>query len=258
VTTASSYENRSNLAPIFLDKIIAAKEGTRLGRQEIHGEILDDVEGALWTREQIEERRWPRHKALPAMARIVVAIDPAVSSGEDSDETGIVVCSKSGSGDGFVLEDQSGRYLPNAWAQKAVGLYKKWHADRIVGEANNGGDLIENTIRMFDANVSFSAVHATRGKVRRAEPIAALYEPRPGYPLGRVFHVGSFPELEDQLCGMTIDFDAASAGYSPDRADAMVWAFTELMVEKMASAGIFELYRREYEALMARKAQQQR
>ena len=258
VTTASSYENRSNLAPTFLEKIIAPKEGSRLGRQEIHGEILDDVEGALWNREQIEERRWPAGKPPPQMARVVVALDPAVSSGEDSDETGIIVCGKGTNGDGFVLEDQSGRYQPNAWAQKALELYHKWRADRIVAEVNNGGDLVENTIRMFDENVAFSAVHATRGKVKRAEPIAALYEARLGFPRGRVFHVGAFPQLEDQLCELTIDFDRKTAGYSPDRADAMIWGFTELMVELTSDAGLFELFRRNSEALDARRAAEKR
>jgi phage terminase large subunit-like protein len=258
VTTGSSYENRSGLAPTFLAKIIAPKEGTRLGRQEIHGEILDDVEGALWRRDQIEERRWPAHKSLPEMVRVVVALDPAVTSGEDSDETGIVVCGMAVNGDGFVLDDQSGRYQPNAWAQKALALYHQWRADRIVAEVNNGGALVENTIRMFDQNVSFSAVHATRGKVRRAEPVAALYEARPGYPLGRVFHVGTFPELEDQLCDMTIDFDPKAAGYSPDRADAMIWAFTDLMVEPMPHSGLFELYRQQSAELRAKREQQKR
>jgi phage terminase large subunit-like protein len=249
VTSGSSYENRANLAPSFLERIITPKEGTRLGRQEIHGEILDDVEGALWNRDQIEERRWPAHKPLPTMARIIIALDPAVTSGEESDETGIIVCGKSVDGDGFVLDDQSGRYQPNGWAQKALELYRSRRADRIVAEVNNGGDLVQNTIRMFDKNVSFKAVHATRGRVRRAEPIAALYESRPGYPLGRVWHVGTFPELEDQMCELTIDFDPGSAGYSPDRADAMIWGFTDLMVERMHSEGVYELYRRQSDAL---------
>ena len=192
------------------------------------------------------------------MTRIVVALDPAVSSGEDSDETGIVVCGKAPSGDGFVLDDQSGRYEPNAWAQKALELYRQWRADRIVAEVNNGGDLVENTIRMFDQNVAFSAVHATRGKARRAEPVAALYEARPGYPLGRVFHVGAFPQLEDQLCEMTIDFDERAAGYSPDRVDALVWGFTELLVEKMSNAGLFEFYRQQSALIDAKRTAQQK
>jgi predicted phage terminase large subunit-like protein len=175
--------------------------------------------------------------------RIVVAIDPAVSTGEDADETGIVVAGKDAEGHGYVLGDQSGRYAPTEWARKAIALYRQHKGDRIVAEVNNGGNMVEATIRMIDFNVPFTEVHATRGKVVRAEPVAALYEQR------RVHHVGAFPTLEDQMCGFTTDFDRKAAGFSPDRVDALVWAFTDLLVEQMPSEGIYELYRQQAEAL---------
>ena len=216
VTRGSTYENRANLAPGFFDHIIRKYEGTRLGRQELEAELLEDTPGALWNRERLEEARWPTRRAVPQLRRIVVAIDPAATSGEESDETGIIVAGKDDEGHGFVLDDQSGRCPPTEWARKVISLYHKHKADRIVAEVNNGGDMVEATIRMLNANVSYSAVRATRGKVVRAEPIAALYEQ------GKIYHVGSFPALEDQMCAFTTDFDRKVAGYSPDRVDALV------------------------------------
>jgi len=247
VTRGSTYENRANLAPGFFDQVIRKYEGTRLGRQELNAEILDDVPGALWTRALLEELRWPVGKSMPDLSRVVVAIDPAVTSGEEADETGIIVAGRDYDGRGYVLDDRSGRYAPFAWAREAIMLYRKYGADRVVAEVNNGGDLVANTIRMVDENVSFKAVHATRGKVVRAEPIAALYEQK------RIFHVGSFPVLEDQQCSFTSDFDRGSAGYSPDRVDALVWAFTELLVERMPSYAAYALAREQAEATIARR-----
>jgi phage terminase large subunit-like protein len=244
ITRGSTYDNRANLAPAFLAQIIKKYEGTRLGRQELNAEILDDVPGALWNRALIEETRWPVHKAVPDLIRIAVAIDPAVSSGEEADETGIIVAGKDADGHGYVLADQSGRYAPTEWARTAIGLYRQYKADRIVAEVNNGGDMVEATVRMVDPNVSYATVHASRGKVMRAEPVAALYEQH------RVHHVGAFPTLEDQQCGFAADFDRASAGFSPDRVDALVWAFTELLVEEIASWGIYETTRRKAEAVI--------
>ena len=132
-----------------------------------------------------------------------------------------------------MLADQSARYAPTEWARTAIALYRQHNADRIVAEVNNGGDMVEATIRMIDPNVSYSAVRASRGKIIRAEPVAALYEQR------RIHHVGAFPTLEDQMCAFASDFDRSSAGFSPDRVDALVWAFTELLVEPMASEGHF-------------------
>jgi phage terminase large subunit-like protein len=244
ITRGSTYENRANLAPGFFAQVIRKYEGTRLGRQELNAEILDDVPGALWSRARIEETRWPVHRNLPDLMRIVVAIDPAVSTGEDADETGIVVAGKDANGHGYVLADQSGRYPPTEWARTAIALYRQHKADRIVAEVNNGGDMVEATIRMVDPNVSYNKVHASRGKVIRAEPVAALYEQ------GRIHHVGAFPTLEDQQCAFTTDFDRKAAGFSPDRVDALVWALTDLLVEEIASWGIYETARLKAEALV--------
>jgi predicted phage terminase large subunit-like protein len=248
ITRGSTYDNRSNLAPAFLHQIIKKYEGTRLGRQEINAEILDDVPGALWNRTLLEELRWPVYQSVPDLVRIVVAIDPAATSGEDADETGIIVAGKDEDGCGYVLEDLSGHYAPAEWARTAITLYRKHKADRVVAEVNNGGEMVEATLRIVDPNVSFTPVHASRGKVIRAEPVAALYEQH------RVRHVGTFPTLEDQMCGFTTDLDRIAAGLSPDRVDALVWAFTDLLVEPMASEGIYELYRRQAAAKAAAAA----
>jgi predicted phage terminase large subunit-like protein len=168
-----------------------------------------------------------------------VAIDPATSSNEDSDETGIIVAGIDENSRGYVLDDLSGRYPPTEWAKAAIAAYRNHHADRIVAEVNNGGDMVEATLRALDQNVSFRAVHASRGKVARAEPVAALYEQK------RIYHVGAFTELEDQMAGFVSNFDRKAAGYSPDRVDALVWGFTDLLIEPMKSFGIFELYRQQ-------------
>jgi len=246
VTRGSSYDNKANLAPAFFAQIVKKYEGTRLGRQELNAELLEDTPGALWSQGLIDGTRI---SAAPELTRIVVAIDPAATSGEDADETGVVVVGQDEKGEGYVLADCSGRYTPIEWARIAISAYRSHHADRIVAERNNGGDMVEATLRMVDQNVPVTTVWASRGKVTRAEPISALYEQ------GRMHHVGTFPQLEDQMTNFTSDFDREAAGYSPDRLDAMVWAATELLVEPMASYGIFELYRRQAEALAAAKNQ---
>ena len=218
-------------------------EGTRLGRQELEAELLEDTPGALWSHGLIEASRL---QSAPEMTRVVVAIDPAVTSGEEADETGIVIAGKDNKGHAYVLADISGRYPPTEWARLAITAYATHGADRIVAEVNNGGDMVEATIRMVDPNVAFTAVRASRGKVVRAEPVVALYEQ------GRAHHIGTFPQLEDQMTSFTSDIDRAAAGYSPDRVDALVWAFSELLVEPMKGGNIYELYRREAEALAAR------
>ena len=235
VTRGSTVENHSNLAPAFLDQIVRRYEGTRIGRQELEAEILEDTPGALWSHGLIEAAR---ATAAPELRRIVVAIDPAAGSGEHSDETGIVVAGKDDAGHGYVLGDLSDRYAPTEWAKAAVAAYRAHGADRIVAEVNNGGEMVEATLRIVDPSAAFTAVRASRGKAARAEPVAALYEQ------GRVHHVGALPRLEDQMCGFGIDFDRAKAGYSPDRVDALVWALTELLVQPVAGEGIFEAYRR--------------
>jgi phage terminase large subunit-like protein len=182
---------------------------------------LDDTPGALWQLSWIDR---DRVQQAPDLSRIVVAIDPAVSTNEGSDETGLIVAGIGKDGHGYVLEDSSGRYQPHEWAARAIEAYRRFKADRIIAETNNGGQMVEATIRVQDPRVAYKSVNASRGKVTRAEPIAALYEQR------KIHHVGSFPELEDQLCSFTCDFDRARAGSSPYRLDSLVWALTELML----------------------------
>ena len=233
VTRGTTFDNADNLAPAFLDSIVRRYAGTRLGRQELEAELLDDVPGALWSRDAIEAARVA---AAPDLSRIVVAIDPAASAGEGADETGIVVAGLAHDGQVYVLDDRSGRMSPRAWALKAVAAYKSFAADRIVAEVNNGGDMVEATLRSVESDAPFRALRASRGKAIRAEPVAALYEQ------GRVHHVGCFAALEDQLCGFTADFDRAASGTSPDRLDALVWAVTDLMANR--DAAILDYYRR--------------
>ena len=217
----SSYENRANLDPTWFAETLAQYEGTRHGRQEIHAEILEEAEGALWTRALIEKHR---DKAYPIdLVRVVVAIDPAVTSNEQSDETGIIVAGLGADKRGYVLADFSDRMKPAQWAEKALKAYKRFEADRIVGEVNNGGEMVEHTIRTQanGTHFGFKALHASRGKQARAEPVAALYEQ------GKVTHVGGFDELEDQM----VTWEPLGTERSPDRVDALVWALTELMVK---------------------------
>jgi phage terminase large subunit-like protein len=235
VTRGTSYENRDNLAPQFFDSITAKYEGTRLGRQELMGELLLDVPGALWTRDRLDELR---RSQGPVLQRIVVAIDPSGSGGEEADECGIVAAGVDEDGAGWVLADASGRYQPTEWAKRAVELYYRLRADRIVAETNFGGQMVEATIRAIDQNVAYRSVTASRGKVARAEPVAALYEE------GRVHHLGTFPELEDQMCSFGPAFRRAQAGYSPGRVDALVWALTDLVLQPMRCCGFYELTRR--------------
>jgi phage terminase large subunit-like protein len=222
VTRSTTYDNLDNLAPTFREQILSRYEGTRLGRQELLAELLEDVPGALWTRDLIEKARG----TAPDLSRIVVAIDPAVTSGEQSDATGIIVVGAIGNV-GYVLEDLSGRYPPEQWANIAVDAYRRWEADRIVAEANNGGDLVASVLRAVNPNVPVRLVRASRGKRARAEPVSALYEQ------GRIIHAGTFPELEDELCVWTPD-----TVESPDRMDAMVWGLTDLMLTKSKQGNV--------------------
>lgn len=213
-------DNAANLPADYIESLEALPERQR--RRFFDGEYTGDNENALWRRDMFQRvtRRngdWP-----VVMKRIVVAIDPAVSNEPGSDETGLVVCALGVDGNGYVLDDDSGRYSPEEWARRAVALYREHEADRIVGEVNNGGDMIEAVLRAHDRNIPFTGVRATRGKVTRAEPVAALYERR------KVFHAEGLTQLEDQCCTFTIDFDAKAQGWSPDRVDALVWGFTDL------------------------------
>jgi len=218
ITRGHTMDNKANLAPSFLKYIVEKYQGTRLGRQELDGEVLDDNPDALWKRDRIDELRVRQH---PDLTRVVVAIDPAASDNPESAETGIIVAGIAmfnGQLHGYILDDLTIRSSPSGWATAAVTGYYKHKADRIIGEVNNGGDMVEHTIRTVDESVPYKAVHASRGKQVRAEPVSALYEQ------GLIHHVGFFPELEDQLC------DWEPGGKSPDRLDALVWAITELML----------------------------
>ena len=223
VTRGSTYDNRANLAPAFFEQIIQRYEGTRLGRQEVYAEVLDDVPGALWTRAMLDTTR-PTGPNPTELRRVVIAIDPAVTSGEDSDETGIIAAGIDAGGHYHVLADRTCRLTPDGWARRALIAFDEFHADRIVAEVNNGGDLVEHTIRTVRRNVSYRKIHASRGKRVRAEPIAALYEQ------ARVTHHGDLRELEEQMLSFVPD---GSEG-SPDRVDALVWALTELAGPRIA------------------------
>ncbi|MBL9029604.1 MAG: DNA-packaging protein [Caedimonas sp.] len=217
VTRGNTFENVNNLSPAFIASVKGKYEGTRVGLQELYGEILDAREGALWTYEILDRQRTSE---VPRLARIIVAIDPAVTHHEKSDETGIIVAGLSDKSIAYVLEDLSGKYSPAAWARIAVEAYHRWKADRLVAEVNKGGDLVEKVIRSVDASISYKGLHASRGKMTRAEPVAALYEQ------GKVFHVQKGLEiLETQLCS----YSAMTGQKSPDRLDALVWALTELV-----------------------------
>jgi phage terminase large subunit-like protein len=224
VTRGSTFDNVANLSGKFLERIRKKYEGTRLGRQELEAEVLEDMEGALWRRSVIENSRVELSQ-VPPLRRIVVAIDPAASSEENSNETGIICAGLGVDGDAYVLDDCSGVFAPMDWASEAIALYRARNADKIIAETNNGGDMVESTLRNVDANISFGRVWASKGKFTRAEPASALYEQ------GRVHHVGTFPELEQQMCSFTVAFDRKGAGYSPDHVDALVWALHELIIE---------------------------
>ncbi|MEO0849848.1 MAG: terminase family protein [Pseudomonadota bacterium] len=226
ISRASSYDNRANLADAFFSEIASAYEGTRLGRQELLGEVIDDLEGALWTWKMIEAARI---SAAPELARIVVAIDPPAGAGPDADECGIIVAGKTmiaGTQTGFILADRSAAGLsPAQWGMRAATAYEDYQADAIVIETNQGGEMARHVLKSIDAALPVKSVFASRGKQARAEPVAALYEQ------GRVRHVGAFPTLEDQLT--TYTGLATGRGSSPDRLDALVWALTDLLVNSV-------------------------
>lgn len=302
LTKGSTYDNKGNLAAPFFKQVVAKYEGTRLGRQELDAEILEDMPGALWNRPQLDANRiatnvlpiqseellelinydmeapgatlsnWypmqlahlrDRAKQIKDaigedLVRIIVAVDPNASNDEGSDEIGIVVSGKGLSGRGYTIADVSMRGSPNEWASTAVLVHDIFDADRIVGEANQGGNMVEHTIssackflrlakkRKSDF-IAITLVHATRGKVTRAEPVSALYEQN------RVSHVGTHKVLEDQMCLFTSDFDRKAMGYSPDRVDAVVWALTHLFLEEN-DTGLLEFYQMQHQQRAASEA----
>lgn len=229
VTNGTTFDNADNLPPAFLAQMRARYEGTRLGRQELNAELLEDVHGALWTRDMLENARI-KADDLPAMRRVVVAVDPSGARSADddgADSIGIVVAGLGVDGRGYVLEDCTCKDSPAGWGRKAVSAYRRHRADRVVAERNFGGAMVQHVVRTADPAVSFKEVTASRGKIVRAEPIAALFEQ------GRVSLVSGLSELEDQLCAMTSD--GYVGGGSPDRADAMVWALSELMLNAVGA-----------------------
>jgi phage terminase large subunit-like protein len=213
ISRATTYDNLDNLSPVFAERIIAKYEGTRQGRQEIHAELLEDVEGALWTYELIEDYRVAEP---PDLERIVVAIDPAGSSSDTADETGIIVAGR-WKGDYYVLADRSGHYSPHGWATAAHSAYEEFGADAIVAEKNFGGEMVESTLRTSGFKERYLPVHAKKAKRLRAEPIVGIYEQH------KVHHVGVLLELETEQTEWVPD-----EGDSPNRLDACVYALTEL------------------------------
>jgi len=213
VTRSKTCDNAANLAPGFVEALQARYGGTRLGRQELDGEVIADNELALWRREWIERARL--RNAPSGLVRVVVAVDPPASI--DGAECGIVVAGADGAGDYYVLADRSlGGLTATQWASRAVDVFAEFAADRIVAEANQGGEMVQSLLRQAMPNAPVALVHATRDKITRATPVSALYEQ------GRVHHIGTMPELEDQMC----QFDGTGA--SPDRMDAAVWALSHL------------------------------
>lgn len=225
VTRGSTFANAANLDPTFLRKLLTTYEGTRIGRQELYAEVLDDTEGALWTPAMLEACRVADY---PRLEIVVVAVDPAVTSGPNSSETGIVAVGGGDDGDVYVLEDASMKGSPEAWGRRVVEVYDRWEADWVVAEVNNGGDLVKSNIHTADPRVPVDMVRATRGKRVRAEPVSALYEKKPP----RIHHVGQFPKLEEQLISWT------GEEKSPDRMDALVWGVTKIALADLETLNV--------------------
>ena len=227
VARMPTKDNAANLAPGFLERVVGRYRGTRLGRQELDGEILTDREDALWSRATVERARVD---GAPEMTRIVVAVDPPAAGGRAS-VCGIVAAGIAADGTGYVLADETvAAAAPAVWAARAVAAWRRFEADALVAEVNQGGDMVAAVIRQVDAGVPVTSVRASRGKWLRAEPVATLYAQ------GRVRHVGAFPELEDELCGFGPD--GTANGRSPDRLDALVWALTALMLGPVSRPAI--------------------
>lgn len=226
VTRSTTYDNKSNLAASFLDAIITQYKDTRLGRQELNGELLEDQSGALWNYGLIDRARV---RNAPALARIVIAVDPPITSHNKSNACGIIIAGLSAEGHGYVIEDATvSAASPLEWARLVVARYNAYEADCIVVETNQGGEMVTTLLHQVDANAALRPVHATTNKRMRAEPIAAFYEQN------RIHHVGAFPDLEDEMCAFEHVIKAAAK--SPDRVDALVWALSNLMLAPRQSA----------------------
>ena len=227
VTYGSTFDNSANLAANYIEAVKSQYEGTRLGRQELYAEVLDEASGALWNRQLLATCEVEVDKPIEfaeTLARVVVSVDPAVSSNAESDMTGIVVAGQDINGVCYILQDATDRYTPEGWAAKAIELYNEYGADRIVAERNQGGEMVRYTFKSVDETIPIKLVHASRGKYARAEPVSALYE------RGRVKHVKGLDALEDQM----VQWEPLGSIGSPDRLDAMVWAVTELALKGVA------------------------
>ncbi|MDH7639590.1 DNA-packaging protein [Sphingomonas oryzagri] len=230
VTGGRTRDNRQHLPPGFIAAVTADYAGTRLGRQELDGELIEEIEGAIWPRALIERCRV---REAPEMARVVLGVDPPAGAGAGSDACGIVVAALGRDGIGYVIEDASVQGLaPEGWAAAVVSAARRHGADRVIAEANNGGAMVESVLRAGDAGLPVRLVHASRGKAARAEPVSVLYE------RGQVRHIGAFPALEDELAGFALDGRYEGPGRSPDRADALVWALTALLLERRGQPAV--------------------
>lgn len=218
LTRAGTVANALNLSASFVEQVFTRYKGTRIGRQELDGEIVEERADALWTRAGLESCRVA---AAPELTRIVVAIDPPASSKRGADACGIVAAGRAGDGTIYVIEDASiAGATPQGWASRAITLWRKHAADMLIAEVNQGGEMVSAVLRSIDSGVPVTTTRATRGKYHRAEPVSQMYEQ------GRVKHAGNFPELEDEMCDFGLD--GLSSGHSPDRLDALVWAVAGL------------------------------
>lgn len=227
ITHGTTYDNIGNLSNTYKTQIIKPYEGTRVGRQELNAELLEDIEGALWTLGGIEKNRWKRKK-LPPLTKIIVAVDPSAGSAESAAETGIIVAGMDKDKHGYCLEDLTMRGTPLQWATVVCDAYRRWNANLVIAEKNNGGEMVEHTIASAvekRERIPVKLVWASRGKLIRAEPVSSLDEK------GEIHMVGLYPQLEDELCTYE------GSGDSPNRLDAYVWAFTHLLVKKMWQRG---------------------
>ncbi|MFY9971663.1 MAG: terminase family protein, partial [Roseiarcus sp.] len=238
VTRGSTFDNKGHLARAFLERIARRYEGRTIGRQELFAEILEETPGALWTRALIERQRIAPEAAPKELAEVVVAVDPPARSGAKSDECGLIVAGKAPDGRLYVLADLTSQgETPGGWAARVGAAYRGFRASRVVVEVNNGGDMVAEVLRQAEPNLPVRSVTATRGKFLRAEPVAAAYE------RGLVFHAGVFAKLEDQLCALTPDFDRKTSGYSPDRADALVWGVADLLgLDRPSTTGMIDFW----------------
>ena len=236
VSRGSTFDNRHHLAQAFVDRITERYAGRTIGRQELLAEIVEETPGALWTRTLIERQRLPVGTAA-TYVEVVVGVDPPARSGAKADECGVVVAARAEGGAIHVLADLSSQGdTPGRWATRVASAYRRFKANRVVAEINNGGEMVEAVLRQSDPNLPVRNVTATRGKYLRAEPVAAAYE------RGTVFHLGVFDKLEDQLCALTPDFNSRAAGFSPDRADALVWAVADLLGFDGGAQGMMAFY----------------